>query len=58
MTCMRTFLSRLPATVSVAVVMTALLAALVAALVAPATVRAHGDPDHGKEADITPRRRS
>ena len=47
MTRFRTFLSRLPAAVSVAVAM----AAVVAALVAFATAaRAHGDEDHSKDA--------
>ena len=47
MTRMRTFLSRLPAAVSVAIVMTALVAALLASAT---TARAHGDEDHSKDA--------
>ncbi len=47
MTRLRTFLSRLPAAVSVAVVMTAVVAALLASTTA---ARAHGDEDHSKDA--------
>ena len=47
MTRLRTFLSRLPAAVSVAVVMTAVVAALLASTTA---ARAYGDEDHSKDA--------